>query len=400
MVGKTVSQLGHPSAALKKPTICLFTAHSPAGGGGGAILRSLVPELENQFEISWRYLATKPAAGYESGWLGTPIIGSGGFLSDAFRTASLLFGSQPTAWNGLIDKLLSAQCDAYWIVSHNEGLCIARDLQRRTSRPVHLTVHDDWAGALCARSQRYRLLKPIADRLSNQVLKQVRSADVVSKGMRAFYHERTGVSAVVVHRPLPSTASASAVVSGNDVCVGHLGSIYSKDEFCMFVEALKAFGAKQGSPVKVIARGAHLRSGDLPESIAPLVEFRPTADEAQVISELQQCRFVYAMYPFAPGLATFVKTSLPTKLSTYVMARRPILGHAPRQSTLASFIEETKLGCVWCNLDVAEGRRAVAAAAAANIDESAWEQAKNRFFGAENIKRMRHLLQAAASEAV
>lgn len=378
--------------------ICLFTAHSPMGGGGGAILRSLLPPLAGEFDVAWYYLAQQPVLGHEKGWLGQPLMGQRNAIADVTATTAMLAGMATPRWRKLVEHVLALNCDAYWIVSHNEGLCLARDLGPRTDRPIHLTVHDDWAGALCARSQRYRLLRPIADQLTNRVLKRVRSVDVVSEGMRAFYHQRTGINAVVVHRPIPTDVSASPAVSVNEVCVGHLGSIYSKDEFCIFVEALKSFGAEHGSAVKVIARGAHLRSVDLPESIAPLVDFRATADETQVISELQQCRFVYAMYPFAHGLATFVETSLPTKLSTYVMARRPILGHAPRQSTLASFIKETSLGSVWCNLDLAEGRGAVAVAAAAKIDELTWEQAKDRFFGPKNIERMRHLLHGAASE--
>jgi hypothetical protein len=107
-----------------------------------------------------------------------------------------------------------------------------------------------------------------------------------------------------------------------------------------------------------------------------------------VIEELQQCRFVYAMYPFAENLAAFVRTSLPTKLSTYVMAQRPILGHAPDESTLTSFLRNTKVGSLWTTLQLADGRQAIADAAAAKPDESSWRRARDAYFGDENAESM------------
>jgi len=348
-----------------------------------------VPELQAHLKICWYYLATRPAPGYESGWLGNPIIGSGGFLSDALRTASLLGGARPKAWRSLIDKLLATHCDTYWIVSHNEGLCLARDLQKRTDRPIHLTVHDDWAGTLCARSQRYRFLAPLADRLTDDVLGKVKSVDAVSEGMRRFYHDRTGVDAVVVHRPIPWREMQQAPVRSGELRVGHLGSVYSKTNFQVFIKALKSYSEEQSLSPRITLWGAHLKSADLPSDLSPIVEFRPTTDEAQVIEELQQCRFVYAMYPFAENLATFVRTSLPTKLSTYVMAQRPILGHAPDETTLASFLRKTEIGTLWSNLQVADGKKAIADVAAARPDCHAWRQARDAYFGDENVERMR-----------
>lgn len=377
----------------KRPKICLFTAHSPAGGGGGAILRSLVPELDDQFEICWRYLATKPTPGYESGWLGTPIIGSGGFLSDAFRTATLLGGAQPEAWNGLIDELLSAQCDAYWIVSHNEGLCVARDLQRRTPRPVHLTVHDDWAGALCAGSRRYRAIAFLADRLTKNVLRGADSVDVVSNNMSRYYSTRVGVVPLVVHRWCPWQAMPPTFLKNGLIHVGHIGSIYSKHEFLVFVSALKLYAEERKKSIKVILWGSHLKPTDFPKHLAATIDLRPTQSESSVINELQQCEFVYAMYPFASRRATFVQTSFPTKLSSYVMAQRPIVAHSPPNSTLVSFLKSTKTGVCWTNTNVSEGKACIAAALGMKINKDLWKIAHNKFFGESNIQQMRAILR-------
>jgi len=378
-----------------KRKICLFTAHAPSGGGGGAILRSLVPELDGEFEVSWRYLAAKPARGFESGWLGAPIIGEGRPLADSARTASLLLGLPTRTWRELVSRMLSVDCDAYWIVSHNEGLCLARDLHKRTNRPIHLTVHDDWAGALCARSQRYRFLAPLADRVTDRVLCDVRSVDVVSEGMQRLYRDRAGVDAAVVHRHIPWRRIQEAAETVGELRVGHLGSVYSKADFLVFVKALRSYGEEQGLRCRIILWGAHLKPADVPSDLSSIVEFRPTTDEAQVIEELQQCRFVYAMYPFAESLATFVRTSLPTKLSTYVMAQRPILGHSPHGSSLSTFLRQTKLGPLWDNLDVSSGKRAIEQVIAWKNREHLWSNARELFFGENNVRMMTSALGGA-----
>jgi hypothetical protein len=353
----------------------------------------LVPALDEEFEISWRYLASKPAIGFESGWLGAPIIGEGKPLADLARTSSLLVGFQTKGWCNLLTQMLSVDCDAYWIVSHNEGLCLARDLQKRTDRPIHLTVHDDWAGALCARSQRYRLLAPLADRVTDSVLGNVKSVDVVSEGMQRFYHDRTGVDAVVVHRPIPWREMQQAPVRSGELRVGHLGSVYSKADFQVFLKALKSYSEEQSLSARITLWGAHLKPADLPSDLSPIVDFRPTTDEAQVIDELQQCRFVYALYPFAENLATFVRTSLPTKLSTYVMAQRPIFGHAPRESTLSAFLTETGVGRVWDNLNRQNGYDAIRDVLAMTPDANSWDRAAGAFFGKRNVATMGRLLR-------
>jgi len=386
--GKAVFRLGHSSADLKKPTICLFTAHSPAGGGGGAILRSLLPELDDQFEIFWRYLATKPAPGYESGWLGGAIIGSGGFFPDACKTASLLVGAQPKPWSSLIDKLLSVDCDAYWIVSHNEGLCAARDLSERSNRPIHLTVHDDWAGALCARSARYRLLAPLADRVTRKVLRRTGSVDVVSRGMREHYRRTSGVEASVCHRFLPELPSLVSQPDG-PLTVGHIGSIYSAQELWCFADAFKRFCVERGERGRIRLWGCHLRGSDVPRHLEQWVDFCPNAAEGQVVLQLQQCHFVYAMYPFARRLRRFSQTSLPTKLSTYVLVQRPILGHGPADSSLAEFLRRTGLGRVWDNMNAGSGQKKISELFRSPVANNLWEQARSAYFGRSNVESLK-----------
>lgn len=373
---------------------CLFTGHSPRVGGGGAILRSLVPELAREVDVRWHYLAAQPSVGYEDGWLGEPLMGHGGAVADVLTTAAMLSGRATARWKQLLQQLLAIDCDAYWIVSHNEGLCVARDLVRASSRPVHLTVHDDWAGALCARSIRYRLLAPLANNVTRHVLKRVSSVDVVSRGMRDLYRRSAAVDAVICHRYLPQLPPPASQPDG-PLTVGHIGSIYSAQELWVFADAFRSLCLERGEKGRIRLWGCHLSQSDVPRHLEQWIEFCPNGAEEQVVLQLQQCHFVYAMYPFARRLRTFSQTSLPTKLSTYVLAQRPILAHTPRDSSLCTFLTQTSAGRVWDNLCTQSGRRSILDVLSMRPDPRCWDRAANAFFGKKNVETMATLLRTA-----
>jgi hypothetical protein len=366
-------------------SIVLFTAHAPTVGGGGTILRSLVPELRQNFDIRWTYLSSSAVPGHEEDWLGPPLMGTGGVGRDALRTALLLGGSASHRVCEVVNRLHAMKADVFWVVSHNEGLRVAWELLRAGRRPVHLTVHDDWAGALCARSARYRLLASLADNLTRHVLKRVSSVDVVSRGMRDFYQRSAGVEPVICHRYLSHLPSPASPPDG-PVTVGHVGSIYSAQELWCFADAFKRFCDERGQKGKIRLWGCHLSNSDVPLHLGEWIECNPNQEEEQVVLELQQCHFVYAMYPFARRLRRFSQTSLPTKLSTYVLAQRPILGHGPAQSTLASFLNHTEVGVMWSSTDFQEGLRIINSFMQGSVERQQWEYARDLYFGESNIR--------------
>jgi hypothetical protein len=381
------------STSLTK--VILFTAHAPTGGGGGAILRSLCDAGTNT-ELDWRYTASAAAVGYESGWLGKGAMGLGGFLGDSIRAARVLCGPAPRALADALKVLRNQKCDGYWVVSHNEGLRIALELRRQTSKSVHLTVHDDWAGALCARSIRYRMFGPLADALTFRVLHSVDSVDVISRGMRDFYRRRFGVTAEVCHRYLPELPQVEWS-SGDRLVVGHIGSIYSSSELWLLAEALKSFCHKTRSQAVIRLWGCNIGLEDVPQHLRAYFDFMPDAPEEEAVIELQRCSFVYAMYPFGRRLRRFAQTSLPTKLSTYVLAQRPILSHGPPESSLAEFMRTTKLGVHWDSTDVNTGADAIAVALKTQPPRNLWESARSDYFGPSNLEYIRSRLGRLAS---
>jgi hypothetical protein len=341
-------------------------------------------------------MAFAAARGYESGWLGRGVMGLGGLIGDSIRAARVLCGRPPRALADTLRVLRNQKCDGYWVVSHNEGLRVALELRRQTGRPVHLTVHDDWAGALCARSIRYRLLAPLADALTFRVLRGVDSVDVISRGMRELYCKRFGVTAAVCHRYLPELPPTERL-SGDGLAVGHVGSVYSSGELWSFAEALKSFCQETGERAVIRLWGCNIRVENVPQQLRAYFELLPDASEKEVVAGLRQCSFVYAMYPFGRALRRFTQTSLPTKLSTYVLAQRPILAHGPSESSLADFMRETKLGVCWDSTKSSAGTVAIAAVLKMQPPRDLWESARSEYFGPRNLEYIRACLDRLTS---
>ena len=377
---------------IKRAKICLFTAFAPSGGGGGTNIRSLLPELAKSFQIAWRYTSEKAAVEFNDGWVGKPIVGGGHLLTDMFKTAALLRDHSSAALETVVHELLATNCDAYWIVSHNEGMRVAWELTKKSSRPVHLTIQDDWAGALCARSWRYRALAPFADQLSDKTIRAVWSFDVTSDGMWKYYRDRLHIDGVVMHPLIPGGLPNFKEPQPETLTVGHVGSIYSKKEFIAFANALASFGAKTERSVAIKMWGGHLKVSDLPKQLRRIVHLAPSCAEAEVVRELARCHFVYAMYPFRRALKRFVTTSLPTKLSTYVQAQRPILGHGPEMSTLTTFLSRTGTGGLWTDMAREKGERAIGVVLDLNLDAERWKLAYDLYYGKANSAKMLKVL--------
>ncbi len=377
--------------------VVLFTAFSPTSGGGGTNVRSLMPELVKSFDIVWRYTSGNAAPDFKDGWLGNAIVGGSHPLADMFKTGALLQGRSSAALEATVKALLALDCDAYWIVSHNEGMRIAWELTQRSSRPVHLTIQDDWAGALCARSTRYRVLARFADQLSDKTIRAVSSFDVTSDGMRKYYWDRLHIDSVVLH-PMISFGLPKLEEAREEVLtVGHIGSLYSNKEFIVFANSLAKFAAKAGREVAIKMWGARLDASDLPRQLRQIVNLAPPRAEAEVVQELAKCHFVYAMYPFRKSLNRFITTSLPTKLSTYVQAQRPILGHGPAISTLATFLAQTGTGVMWSDLTLEGGERAIGATMDLNLAATQWRHAHDLYYGDSNVAKMQEVLEQLVS---
>ena len=375
-----------------KRSIVLFSPYSPRIGGGGAILRSLIPRLED-FDVTWLYTADRDQEWAGAEWIG-PGLGGGSTARD-LSSALLLWSRLETARLVEVTRtLLATNADGFWILAHNEGTLVARALMRRGAS-VHLSVQDDVPDGIFGRSNRYRWLAPLARPTYDQTLRRAPSVDVICEGMRRYYAARLGVAAAVVHRWLPPLG-APPVAPGapGELHVGHIGTIYAASEWRAFLQALRAYAAARALRPRMTMVGLAERYHPLAAEFADIVELVPDTPEAEAVARLQRCDFVYAMYPFEPRADVFRRTSLPTKVSSYLLCQRPIFGHAPAASSLADVLRAHDIGVLFPSAagTPASFEAAFEAIRGKTTELDAFENARAALFGDGNVARLKEAL--------
>jgi hypothetical protein len=369
-------------------SIVLFSPYSPRIGGGGAILRSLIPRLTG-FNVTWLYTADRDQEFQGAEWIG-PGLGGGSTAHDLSQ-ALLLWSRVETGRLAEITRtLLGHPADGYWVMAHNEGTLVARALLRRGAA-VHLSVQDDVPDGIFARSNRYRWLAPLARPTYDETLKRAPSIDVICEGMRRYYLARLGVSGTVVHRCLPPlTPPASDGLPPGQLHVGHIGTIYAASEWRAFLNALQAYATARALRPRMTMIGLADRYHGLAGEFPDIVELVPDTPEDEAVARLQRCDFVYAMYPFETRADVFRRTSLPTKVSTYLRCQRPIFGHAPAASSLADVLRAHDIGLLFPGVSASP---ADFEAAFDTIREKAvpfarYQTAREALFGEANVQRL------------
>jgi hypothetical protein len=225
---------------------------------------------------------------------------------------------------------------------HGASVHVAAHLSRAAVLPLHLTVHDDPAG-IALRTERYAALLPIITRDFSTALRGASSVDVVSAGMLERYRRRYGIEAVIVHRavdgPVPAAPPFDRAREG--LHVGVFGSTYGERPLKILAGAVADAAAVIGVPgrVSIIGQGQDAHGG-LRRRFARRAELVVTGyvDEDDAVARLRRCLLLYVNYPFGRRDRIFRQTSFPTKLTNYVAAARPLLVHAPVDSSLSALV--------------------------------------------------------------
>lgn len=370
--------------SMKKVT--LITSFSPKIGGGAVILRSLIPHIQ-QTDITWVYLHDQDVMLDNCLRVGKPLMG-GSLLQDLTTSLFLWLGIQTTELKRIINKILAVPSDIYWIVASNEGIAIATELARLTNTPIHLSVHDDVPFGVFARSRRYRWLSQLAQTRLFKAMQAAQTVDVVSNGMRCYYQQTLGVDTVVIHRYIPCLPQLKPVfLDNNKLVVGHIGSIYSHKEFYLFCQAVKEYAQKSGRTAQIILIGINRKFIQTLQEFSELLVDIPQLAEAQAIQQLAQCHFLYAMYPFNRAAAVFRQTSLPTKLTTYIQAQRPIFAHTPDDSSLSTIVTKYKIGLQCSSLTFAGLNEWIEQISQYELTGN-FEKTRAELFGVENVNRL------------
>ena len=138
--------------------------------------------------------------------------------------------------------------------------------------------------------------------------------------------------------------------------VGVLGSTYSYGPLPILARAVASAAKTLGVPGKIRVIGKS--HGDrLRDEVGRLIEVEVVGhvNEVEGARLLRDCFLLYLNYPFGRLDATLRRTSFPTKLGTYAMAARPLLIHAPVDSSVIPLTEIADYAHHWGSSDIAEG---------------------------------------------
>lgn len=350
------------SYSPERPLVLLTDYPPHAGGGGAVILRSLIGDADRG-RILWLSLSPESAGGTSAG------------PSQALQTGSARFASLLKRRSVLTDSLLSARlaaevraiakerrAQAVWAVMHGAVVHVAAHLTGHADLPLHLTVHDDPAFGVALMSTRYVGMVPLIERDFRRSLRGARSVDVICAGMASRYREKYGVSSSIAHRGMTRQIEPSPAHASQELEVAVLGNTYGYSQLPLLAEAIIQAARTAGVPGRlvVVGQGNGLR---LQSDLASRLEIEVTGhlNEEAAVERLRRCFALYLNYPFGPRAAVLRQTSFPTKLSTYIQAARPVLVHAPHDSSIRflSGRDFASYATWWDDLDVAKGAQSL-----------------------------------------
>jgi hypothetical protein len=135
-----------------------------------------------------------------------------------------------------------------------------------------------------------------------------------------------------------------------------LGSTYGFSELSVLAQALAIAQRRLGVAATLTVIGG-VDETAVRKLCPPNVELEITGhiDEAAGIGRLRESFLSYLSYPFRRRGRMLRTTSFPTKLSTYVLAARPLLLHMPSESSVAFLGASSPYATLWGTTDPDRG---------------------------------------------
>ena len=328
--------------------LLLLSDFSPETAGGGAVIIKSLLTPEDRERIVWLTLSPLKHQADDS-VVSLAAAGPRSLLQDGtIRTRALREAAR--------EVMHSRNAAAAWVVAHGASLRMASGLID-AGVPTHVTVHDDPAWGYALMTRRYLPLAPLLARDLGRTLRAASSIDVVSDAMARTYHRRYGVTSTIVHRGLPGPVEPAPVYDRRKgLSIAVLGSTYGFSELSVLAQALAIAQQRLGVPATLTVIGG-VDEAAVRKLCPPGVELEITGhiDEPEGISRLRESFLAYLSYPFRRRGRMLRTTSFPTKLSTYVLAARPLLLHMPSESSIAFLGASSPYATLWGSTDSAQG---------------------------------------------
>lgn len=303
---------------------------------------------------------------------------------------------------------LAERCGApaVWAVAHGALVPTVAAVAQHSSLPVHISIHDDPAWSVAFRGRRQKALTPWIHHQFGLALRHATSVDFVSGGMRATIASRSGRDGVIVHRVLDDPVAPNESAPPDDrLTIGLLGSVYAPQQLKQLTAMLAEAASMVDRPacLMIIGRDNSAMRRAVRDTRID-VQFLGHVDEDEGVAMLRGTFALHIGYPFTSREKTLRRTSFPAKLATYVQAARPLLVHAPHDSSLAPLFGFCPFVIPWSDQDIHHGARTLAAAwrtpsLRASQHHSA-EIVRRRYFGIDSRHRLFGVLNQLVDDGV
>ncbi len=351
---EAVPRTNPPLPAFQKGLLVTGTAPGEPGVGG-VILKDLIQHSDvsrwhccwlaskqGRQDPYWNELATTVRQRrYETAYRPVP-----GLLGEAISAVALRV-LRPGMINSLTAALrrLSQETQPDFVLAVLDCPAViesALQLQRETSIPLRCIVWDD-VELLCRQGQLDRWSRARVERAFGKVLQLSERVAVICENMQAEYRRRYGIESSILRHGVPTLANSSCARPSEDVFrIGFAGSLTAPDCMRAFMEGLDAVQWKiNGREVVLRILGARML---LDSRVPQRMEYFGWRSVEETCQRLSECDLLYLPQSFTDENRTFSELSFPTKLSTYVSARRPILLHAPAYASLSGFWQQHAMG--------------------------------------------------------
>lgn len=216
--------------------------------------------------------------------------------------------------------------------------------------------------------------------------------DVTSWGVRDLFNAKYGINSFSLDRSISGLPRVKFERDARVIRVGRIGSLYHPDRFRNFLRALRECAAEQNRVVKIVRIGASAEMDKVAAGNPELFECLGEMEEQDAIPVLANCNFLYAMYPDGFRYPGFRRTSLPSKLSTYIQAQRPIFAHCPGDSNMAKIVSAYKVGRVCSANDSSVLKQKIKEVPEAQISREQFETLRDGLMGEGQVQQLRNAL--------
>ncbi len=331
--------------------VLLVTSHPPGGVGVGELyMASLASRLRGA--IATAALRDRHHADAEAGADSGPLLLNsvrrfepawrpvGGWLGEAAARLAVELRLRPHA-RACLDELarFGERIGADRVIVALDcptAMLVAEPLARTLGLPLHTLVWDMPEYLLRKVGHGLTSARPCL-RAFDAALGASACIAVMSEAMRAEFERRFRRPTVILRQPIDPEWEAGEAFAIRDrreeIVIGFAGSVTARDEVECLLRALDSVGWRlDGRRVTVRVFGLRFVCQ---AKTARFIEYRGYVEStAEVVRGLADCDVLFLPQPFGASHRLFTEFSFPTKLTTYLAARRPILLCAPEYASL------------------------------------------------------------------